>query len=83
MADIQEKCSTPLKSIRAYCLGCCGNKAPEVRACPSTNCALYPFRFGHMPGQGLTDEQRQKKAEHLKAYRFASKQRHKMARDDA
>lgn len=37
---------TRAKAIRAKCLDCsCWNSA-EVRKCPITTCALWPFRFG-------------------------------------
>lgn len=37
---------TPLKAIRAYCLWCCNDSAPEVRKCPGELCPLHPLRFG-------------------------------------
>lgn len=37
---------TPLKAIRAFCLGCVGDSPKEVKMCPATNCPLYQFRFG-------------------------------------
>jgi hypothetical protein len=38
-----------LSSMRAKCLDCmCGSKL-EVRLCSSTDCPLYPYRFGHDP----------------------------------
>ena len=41
----------PLKAIRAKCLDCvCGN-ANEVRLCPSKDCTLWPYRFGHNPSR--------------------------------
>lgn len=40
---------TALKAIRAKCLECCNGQRNEVRLCPITDCALYPFRFGHKP----------------------------------
>jgi len=43
------KTKSPLKSIRAFCLDCCGGSANEVRLCVSKNCVLYPFRFGKLP----------------------------------
>lgn len=41
--------STPVRSIRKHCLDCCCNSAHEVRLCPCTDCALYPFRLGKNP----------------------------------
>lgn len=41
--------NTPMRSIRLKCLDCmCGSSA-EVRRCPLTDCALYPYRLGHRP----------------------------------
>lgn len=57
-----------LKSIRAFCLDCVGT-ANEVKLCPCTGCALYPYRFGHLPNREkkiLTDEQKEKLQERLK-----------------
>jgi len=40
---------TGMSAIREKCLECqCWNNA-EVARCPSTDCALYPFRSGHYP----------------------------------
>ncbi len=39
----------PVKAIRAKCLDCSCDSADEVRKCPVTDCALYPFRFGKNP----------------------------------
>lgn len=43
---------TPIKSIRAHCLDCCGGSPQEVRLCPVENCPLYPYRMGHRPQRG-------------------------------
>lgn len=43
------KVLTPVKAIRAKCLDCCGGQMAEVRLCPITDCALYPYRMGHRP----------------------------------
>ena len=40
---------TPIKSIRVKCLDCCAGQPKEVRLCPVTKCALYPYRMGHRP----------------------------------
>jgi len=39
-------CLTPLKAVRAYCLGCVGGSQKEVALCPVTSCQLWPYRFG-------------------------------------
>ena len=43
---------TPVKSIRAKCLDCCGGAPSEVRLCPASNCPLIPYRMGHRPKEG-------------------------------
>ncbi len=40
---------TPIKSIRAHCLDCCGGSPQEVRLCPVEKCPLYPYRMGRRP----------------------------------
>ena len=40
---------SPVKAIPEFCLECCGGSAKTVRECPSSNCALYAFRFGKNP----------------------------------
>jgi len=57
---------SPLKAIRAKCLDCAYN-ATEVRLCPSTNCALHPFRFGKNPylKREMSESARQAAAERL------------------
>jgi hypothetical protein len=44
-----------LKIIRQSCLLCIGGKPSLIRQCPSTNCAVWPYRMGKNPkraGQG-------------------------------
>lgn len=41
--------TNPVKAIRAKCLECCCGQQNEVKLCPCTDCALYPFRFGRNP----------------------------------
>lgn len=43
--------TTPLRAIRAKCLDCCCDSPKEVKLCPSQNCPLWPFRFGHNPAR--------------------------------
>ena len=40
------KIPTPIKSIRAYCIWCCGEQLEEVKLCPAVDCLFYPFRMG-------------------------------------
>ena len=43
---------TPIKAIRAKCRECSCNQVSEIRCCPITDCALYPYRMGHRPVEG-------------------------------
>jgi len=58
--------TSPIKAIREKCLDC-NYTAAEVKLCPCTDCALWPFRFGKNPytKRTLTDEQKQKAVERL------------------
>jgi len=40
---------TPIKSIRKYCLWCCGGSRKLVRECPVKDCPLWKYRFGKNP----------------------------------
>lgn len=42
---------TPMKAIRAKCLGCCCGASNEVRLCTAKKCPLYPYRFGKNPNR--------------------------------
>ena len=42
-----QKQKTALSSIRRYCLWCSGGSRLEVRLCPVTDCALFPFRASY------------------------------------
>lgn len=41
--------TNPVKAIRSKCLECSCGSSNEVKLCPITDCALYPFRFGKNP----------------------------------
>lgn len=58
---------TPLKAIKAYCFGCCGESHKEVTDCPHTTCELYAYRKGKNTNikRKLTKEQRDKIAKQL------------------
>jgi hypothetical protein len=43
------KVLTPIRAIRKYCLDCLGGHYKEIRLCPSTDCALHPYRMGKRP----------------------------------
>lgn len=46
---MEDKRISPLKAIRLKCLECSCGSSYEVKLCPVTRCALYPFRDGHNP----------------------------------
>ena len=59
----------PLKVIRQKCLECSNNSPNEVKLCPVTKCALYPYRFGTNPfrkKREMTEEQKEELKERLK-----------------
>ena len=58
----------PVKAIREFCLGCCGDSPLAVRECAAPDCALYAFRMGSNPyrkKRELTEEQRAVMGERL------------------
>jgi len=40
---------SPVRSIRAKCTDCCCGQRAEIRLCPATHCALWPYRMGRRP----------------------------------
>lgn len=40
---------TPMKAIRARCLGCSNQQPSEVRKCSVKSCPLWPYRLGKRP----------------------------------
>jgi len=46
------KPTTPIRSMRAYCLDCTGGDKSMVRACSFESCPLHPYRFGKRPPKG-------------------------------
>ena len=65
MAEI----TNPIKAIRAKCLDCMCGQVNEVKLCPGTDCALYPFRMGKNPylkPRHYTEEQKVALLERLK-----------------
>ena len=73
------KTLTPLKAIHQKCLECSAGQVNEVRQCAVTDCALYPYRFGHLPAEmptydnGWTEEQAERAREQA-IVRFGIKQ---------
>ena len=49
MADFKTKHTTPINSIRAFCLQCVGYQTSEVKLCTAHKCPLYPYRMGYRP----------------------------------
>lgn len=48
---MEKKRLSPLKAIRLKCLDCSCGSSNEVKLCPVTKCALYPFREGVNPNR--------------------------------
>ena len=72
MANLQN----PVKAIRAKCLDCCCDQPEEVKAGPSQDCPLHPFRMGKNPSRvkrEMSEEQRQKMSAVLAAAREKQK----------
>ena len=57
---------TPMKAIRAKCLDC-NSTAHEVKLCPCTDCALWPFRLGKNPNikRVMSEDQKQASRERM------------------
>jgi hypothetical protein len=54
VVDVEEPARlTPIKAIREKCLECSGGSRQEVRYCPITRCALWPYRLGKRPAATL------------------------------
>jgi len=49
---------TPLRALRAYCVTCCGGDYREVRLCPATRGAFWPWRMGSADGEAKGKEKR-------------------------
>jgi hypothetical protein len=45
----QGKKRTPLRSIRKYCLWCCGGDRKAVAECLDIECVFKPYRLGKIP----------------------------------
>ncbi len=50
------KLLTPIKAMRAKCMDCTCNQPKEIRLCPLTTCALWPYRMGKRPEAGTVEE---------------------------
>ena len=52
---------SPLRAIRRHCIECFSWTVSEIAKCSSPMCPLFPYRFGHDPGnkKGFTDEQKE------------------------
>lgn len=52
MSDFTSAHSTPVTSIRAFCIHCMGFQVSEVSKCNSSKCPLFPYRNGKRPQEG-------------------------------
>ena len=57
------KGTTPIRTIREKCLGCCGYQRQEVKYCTAVSCPLWPYRHGHRPIPEDTEAHLQAKAD--------------------
>lgn len=48
----KEPKTTPLKSIRRYCLWCSNGQMKEIKKCSKTDCLFYPFRMRRKTKKG-------------------------------
>lgn len=58
-----------LRVIRAKCLDCCCGAESEVRRCPATTCALWPYRMAKNPLRApkiMTPEQKLAAADRMR-----------------
>jgi hypothetical protein len=63
-----DKILSPIRTIRAYCLGCSDGSFNEVKICPCTTCELYPYRLGRRVNGGkrvMSEEQKSINRERL------------------
>jgi hypothetical protein len=64
--------NTPVKSIRKFCVECCGGSKKEVRECIMTDCELYPYRLGKNPNRtgigNLKGNKNLKKRRHIQVF---------------
>jgi hypothetical protein len=60
-----------LEIMRAKCLDCCGGQPGEVRRCPASDCANWPYRMGTNPfaRRSLSEAERQARRERMLAAR--------------
>lgn len=71
MANKKNKITSPLKAIREKCLDCSCGSPKEVKLCATTECSLFPFRYGTNPfcTHNITEERRQELAVLMKLNR--------------
>ena len=70
------KTLTPIKAIREKCKDCMCDQLNEIKLCPITDCALYPYRLGKNPNikkREYTDEQLDAMRDRMKLLRVAKK----------
>lgn len=55
---------TPIQAIREKCKDCTCDQHREIRECPITTCALWPYRMGKRPTKEDLERLAMKGAEH-------------------
>lgn len=77
---VETKRLLPVQAIKYKCLDCCCYQYNEIKLCEDKTCPLWRYRTGkeerdafyeqsHQGRKPLTDEEKQKRADILKAYR--------------
>lgn len=57
---------SPLRALRARCIGCSAGNSSEVRKCVSVTCPAWPFRMGKNPFRTpMSDAERNRRAARL------------------
>lgn len=66
--------TSPLSAIKAFCFECCGYNRNDVKECTAPMCPLWEFRNGHNPyrkGREYTEEEKAELKERMSKARNA------------
>jgi len=51
LTPVKERCLSPVKSMRKFCLTRCEDGVKRVRLCSETDCPLHPYRLATQPNR--------------------------------